>query len=74
MLSNRQMRASAAPPEEIAVDFEEFCILTSYLTVYQQEISESGCVSPIKGNLPPPPIYLTNNPGASPLTLRQLGG
>lgn len=48
----------------ITIDFEEFCILTSYLTTYQQEITESGCISPIKGtNLPPPPIFLTNTPG-----------
>lgn len=41
--------------------FDEFCMLTSYLTVLQQEIHENGCVSPIKGtNLPQPPIYLTN--------------
>lgn len=64
LLSNRQKsNTNAISEEEIIVDFEEFCILTTYLTVYQQEISESGCVSPIKGNLPPPPIYLTNNPG-----------
>lgn len=48
----------------ITIDFEEFCMLTSYLTILQQEISESGCISPIKGtNLPPPPIFLTNAPG-----------
>lgn len=50
---------------EILVDFDEFCVLTSYLTILQEEISESGCVSPIKGtNLPPPPIFLTNTPGS----------
>lgn len=49
---------------EMTIDFEEFCILTSYLTILQEEINESGCVSPIKGtNLPPPPIFLTNTPG-----------
>lgn len=49
---------------EIHVDFDEFCMLTSYLTILQQEIHESGCISPIKGtNLPPPPIFLTNTPG-----------
>lgn len=49
---------------DITIDFEEFCTLTAFLTVLQQEISESGCVSPIKGtNLPPPPIFLTNAPG-----------
>lgn len=51
---------------DISIDFEEFCIITSYLTILQEEISESGCVSPIKGtNLPPPPIFLTNAPGNS---------
>lgn len=49
---------------DATIDFEDFCTLTAYLTVLQQEISESGCVSPIKGtNLPPPPIFLTNTPG-----------
>lgn len=49
---------------DITINFEEFCTLTAFLTVLQQEISESGCVSPIKGtNLPPPPIFLTNAPG-----------
>lgn len=53
-----------ATNSEITIDFEEFCVLTSYLTILQDEISESGCVSPIKGtNLPPPPIFLTNTPG-----------
>lgn len=55
--------------EEINVDkayinFDEYCILTSYLSILQQEISESSCVSPIKGtNLQPPPIFLSNSPG-----------
>lgn len=54
----------SAASSEITIDFEEFCVLTSYLTILQEEISESGCVSPIKGtNLPPPPIFLTNTPG-----------
>lgn len=49
---------------EITIDFEEFCVVTSYLTILHEGISESGCVSPIKGtNLPPPPIFLTNTPG-----------
>lgn len=49
---------------EIHLEFDEFCMLTSYLTILQQEIHESGCISPIKGtNLPPPPIFLTNTPG-----------
>lgn len=46
------------------ITFEEFCVISSYLSVLQQEIEENTCVSPIKGtNLPPPPIYLTNTPG-----------
>ncbi|KAL7029099.1 hypothetical protein ACKWTF_006099 [Chironomus riparius] len=45
------------------ITFEEFCVISSYLSVLQQEIEENTCVSPIKGtNLPPPPIYLTNTP------------
>lgn len=61
-LSNSNNRNAAN--SEIKIDFEEFCVLTSYLTILQDEISESGCVSPIKGtNLPPPPIFLTNTPG-----------
>lgn len=46
------------------INFEEYCMVTSYLSILQQEISESSCVSPIKGtNLPPPPIFLSNSPG-----------
>lgn len=46
------------------ITFEEFCVISSYLSVLQQEIEENCCVSPIKGtNLPPPPIFLTNTPG-----------
>jgi hypothetical protein len=48
------------------VNFEEFCVISSYLSVLQQEIEDNCCVSPIKGtNLPPPPIFLTNTPGKS---------
>lgn len=51
---------------DINIDFDEFCMLTSYLTFLQHEIHESGCISPIKGtNLQPPPIFLTNTPGES---------
>jgi hypothetical protein len=47
-----------------SINFEEFCVISSYLSVLQQEIEENCCVSPIKGtNLPPPPIFLTNTPG-----------
>lgn len=50
--------------ESHSITFEEFCVISSYLSVLQQEIEENTCVSPIKGtNLPPPPIYLTNTPG-----------
>lgn len=44
--------------------FDEFCVLTAFLSILQQEIHESGCISPIKGtNVPPPPVFLTNTPG-----------
>lgn len=50
--------------QQMFITFDEFCMMTSYLTILQQEIHESGCISPIKGtNLPPPPIFLTNTPG-----------
>lgn len=50
--------------DDVVITFDEFCVLTSYLTILQQEIHDSGCISPIKGtNLPPPPIFLTNTPG-----------
>jgi hypothetical protein len=49
--------------DQPSINFEEFCVMSSYLSVLQQEIQES-CISPIKGtNLPPPPIFLTNSPG-----------
>lgn len=74
IVSHRESGASTLPnanksqnkqqKNEIHVEFDEFCMLTSYLTILQQEIHESGCISPIKGtNLPPPPIFLTNTPG-----------
>lgn len=48
----------------ILISFEEFCVISSYLSVLQQEIEENCCVSPIKGtNVPPPPIFLSNTPG-----------
>lgn len=56
--------AKAKNGADMTVTFDEFCVITSYLCVLQQEIHESGCISPIKGtNLPPPPIFLTNTPG-----------
>lgn len=68
VLSHREVHepeaAKADKSTEMCIDFDEFCMLTSYLTILQQEIHESGCISPIKGtNLPPPPIFLTNTPG-----------
>lgn len=55
---------SAASIHDCSITFDEFCMITSYLAILQQEIHESGCISPIKGtNLPPPPIFLTNTPG-----------
>jgi raw len=50
--------------EKSIVSFDDFCLVTSYLQIWQQEINDSTCVSPLKGtNLPPPPIFLTNTPG-----------
>lgn len=67
--ANREIGELKVPPSkhyDVVIDFDEFCMLTSYLTILQQEINESGCISPIKGtNLPPPPIFLTNTPGKS---------
>lgn len=46
------------------LDFDLFCVISAYLSVLQQEIHESGCISPIKGtNVPPPPVYLSNLQG-----------
>ncbi|XP_065358274.1 uncharacterized protein raw isoform X3 [Calliphora vicina] len=46
------------------LDFNLFCVISAYLSVLQQEIHESGCISPIKGtNVPPPPVYLANLQG-----------
>ncbi|XP_055923882.1 uncharacterized protein LOC129954173 isoform X2 [Eupeodes corollae] len=53
-----------AKRNEFQIDFDQFCILAAYLSVLQQEIHESGCISPIKGtNVPPPPVYLANLQG-----------
>lgn len=50
--------------QNLLIDFDLFCVVSAYLSVLQQEIHESGCISPIKGtNLPPPPVYLTNMQG-----------
>uniref|UniRef100_T1GVN7 Uncharacterized protein n=1 Tax=Megaselia scalaris TaxID=36166 RepID=T1GVN7_MEGSC len=41
--------------------FEDFCIITAYFSILQQEVYDSGCTSPIKGMIAPhPPIYLAN--------------
>lgn len=70
VVANREIGELKVPlnkSNEIVIDFEEFCMLASYLSILQQEINESGCISPIKGtNLPPPPIFLTNTPGECP--------
>ncbi|XP_067620901.1 uncharacterized protein raw isoform X3 [Eurosta solidaginis] len=55
---------TASMAESTDVDFDLFCVISAYLSVLQQEIQESGCISPIKGtNVPPPPVYLTNMQG-----------
>lgn len=51
---------SVMPNHEL-IDFDLFCVISAYLSVLQQEIHESGCISPIKGtNVPPPQVYFTN--------------
>lgn len=58
---------SVSSIHDCSLTFDEFCMITTYLAILQQEIHESGCISPIKGtNLPPPPIFLTNAPGKKP--------
>ncbi|XP_033155151.1 uncharacterized protein LOC117137678 isoform X2 [Drosophila mauritiana] len=50
-------------PSQQLIDFDLFCVISAYLSVLQQEIHESGCISPIKGtNVPPPQVYFTNAP------------
>ncbi|KRF78009.1 uncharacterized protein raw isoform X2 [Drosophila virilis] len=50
-------------PNHELIDFDLFCVISAYLSVLQQEIHESGCISPIKGtNVPPPQVYFTNAP------------
>ncbi|XP_034491023.1 uncharacterized protein LOC117794503 isoform X2 [Drosophila innubila] len=52
-----------ARPNQELIDFDLFCVISAYLSVLQQEIHESGCISPIKGtNVPPPQVYFTNAP------------
>ncbi|XP_063699151.1 uncharacterized protein LOC134829811 isoform X2 [Culicoides brevitarsis] len=59
----KEIKQSSESLEKVYINFEEYCTVTSYLSTLQQEISESSCVSPIKGtNLPPPPIFLSNSP------------
>lgn len=53
--------ATPAKPNHELIDFDLFCMISAYLSVLQQEIHESGCISPIKGtNVPPPQVYFTN--------------
>ncbi|XP_033150873.1 uncharacterized protein LOC117135056 isoform X1 [Drosophila busckii] len=55
--------ATAANLQHELIDFDLFCVISAYLSVLQQEIHESGCISPIKGtNVPPPQVYFTNAP------------
>uniref|UniRef100_A0A1I8PPY1 Raw n=1 Tax=Stomoxys calcitrans TaxID=35570 RepID=A0A1I8PPY1_STOCA len=59
--NNSSFNASAHGEQ---IDFNLFCVISAYLSVLQQEIHESGCISPIKGtNVPPPPVYLANLQG-----------
>lgn len=54
---------NASAISENRVTFDNFCIAAAYLSVLQQEINNSACISPIKGfNVPPPPIFFTNMP------------
>lgn len=71
--------AMEAKKNDFQIDFDQFCILAAYLSVLQQEIHESGCISPIKGtNVPPPPVYLANlqgfhcRPGEDNITINYL--
>ncbi|KAH8273991.1 hypothetical protein KR044_007260, partial [Drosophila immigrans] len=60
-----QMSSNSTPamPNHELIDFDLFCVISAYLSVLQQEIHESGCISPIKGtNVPPPQVYFTNAP------------
>lgn len=64
MSNSEVIESSNEKSLDVLINFEEFCVISSYLSVLQQEIDENCCVSPIKGtNLPPPPIFLTNTPG-----------
>ncbi|KAH8376735.1 hypothetical protein KR093_001090 [Drosophila rubida] len=55
--------STPAMPNHELIDFDLFCVISAYLSVLQQEIHESGCISPIKGtNVPPPQVYFTNAP------------
>ncbi|EDV31821.1 uncharacterized protein Dana_GF14357, isoform F [Drosophila ananassae] len=59
--SNCDLQPTTSSPE--LIDFDLFCVISAYLSVLQQEIQESGCISPIKGtNVPPPQVYFTNAP------------
>ncbi|XP_030240741.1 uncharacterized protein LOC115562786 isoform X3 [Drosophila navojoa] len=62
----QQLREEQQPHQRSCqelIDFDLFCVISAYLSVLQQEIHESGCISPIKGtNVPPPQVYFTNAP------------
>lgn len=61
---NSSSSATANCEQSEMLDFNLFCVISAYLSVLQQEIHESGCISPIKGtNVPPPPVYLSNLQG-----------
>lgn len=73
VVANRGLRKTIDPKTsidiDVRIDFEEFCLLWSHLSVLKNEISESGCISPIKGtNLRPPLIFLTNVPGENSMS------
>lgn len=62
--SSGSSSSGSSSGRSLSINFEEFCVISAYLSVMQQELNENTCVSPIKGtNLPPPPIFLTNAPG-----------
>lgn len=63
-LSAQQQNLKTTSSPLDLLDFNLFCVISAYLSVLQQEIHESGCISPIKGtNVPPPPVYLSNLQG-----------
>lgn len=50
--------------KQFQIFFEDFCVISAYFSILQQEVYDSGCTSPIKGMIAPhPPIYLANVQG-----------